>query len=63
MFFLGLQVAQGVHLLEDRLKKASEEVGGEKALRQVLETTFKRRIERSSKLRKSWPLLRGHELF
>ena len=32
MFFLRLQTAQVVHLLKDQLKKANEEVDGEKAL-------------------------------
>lgn len=32
--------AQGVHLLEDQLTKANEEAYGEKALQQVVESTF-----------------------
>lgn len=40
MFFLRWQVAQGVHLLEDRMKKANKEASGEKAIQQVSKTTL-----------------------
>ena len=45
MFFLRLQAAQAVHLLEDQLKKANEEVDGEKALQQVMESTLQKKTQ------------------
>lgn len=40
MFFLEWQVTQGVHLLDNRMKKANKEANDEKAIRQVSETTL-----------------------
>lgn len=40
MFFLGLQAMQGVHLLEDWLKKSSEEADEKKPLWLVLESNI-----------------------